>query len=124
MEHVSVRKNKGARGMGVKVACVALALLGPIQSHAAIDCIGKVVKVLLYADGTLNLLGSWRGDYTVLCSTTYGSVSAEVCMGWYGLLVKAKAENTDVTVYYNTTYACNNLPTYGSSPTPVYVGAW
>lgn len=124
MERVSAGKNKGRHGMGIKVACVALALLGPIQAHAAIDCIGKVLKVLLYADGSLNVLGSWRGDYTILCNTNGGAVSTEVCMGWYGLLVKAKAANSDVTVYYNTTYACNNLPTYGQSPTPVYVGAW
>lgn len=119
MERNSVKK----RGT---IACMAagLLLMASMQAQAAIECIGKVQKVLLYADGTLNLLGSWRGDFTVLCNTNGGTVSTEVCMGWFALLTKAKADNADVTVYYNTTYACNNLPTYGDSPAPVYVGAW
>jgi hypothetical protein len=104
-----------------------LALAFPVLGAAAVDCVGTVSKVLLYADGTVNIMGSWRGDYTFVCSTTgvYGSqVSAEVCLGWYALLTKAKADNLNVTVYYNTNTPCNGLPTYQSTPVPHYVGLY
>lgn len=118
------QKIKEFCGVTGKIVCISAALLGSYQAHAAIECVGKVGKVLLYADGSVNVLGAWRGDYTIVCNTNGGAVSTEVCLSWYATLLKAKANNTDVTVYYNTTYACNNLPTYGSTPTPVYVGAW
>ncbi|MBM0106554.1 hypothetical protein JM946_17635 [Steroidobacter sp. S1-65] len=94
------------------------------QAQAAVDCVGKVAKVLLYSDGTVNIVGQWRGDYTFVCSTSgsFGTVSAEVCLSWYATLMKAKADNLDVTVYYNTNTACSALPTYGNSPVPVYIG--
>jgi hypothetical protein len=106
------------------VAIVALAL--PTVGAAAVDCVGKVQKVLLYADGSLNVMGAWRGDYTYVCNTngSFGGVPSEVCLGWYALLSKAKADNLDVTIYYFTNTPCNALPTYQAAPVPVYVGLW
>ena len=121
--HGSPRKRAGVR-FGLLVAVGALC--AGHQAHAAVDCVGKIAKVLLYADGTVNIVGSWRGDYNFVCSTSgaFGSVPAEVCLSWYATLMKAKTDNLDVTVYYNTNTACSALPTYGSSPVPVYIGLY
>lgn len=120
-----LQTRSGWRALGV-LPIVAAALCGPSQAHAAVDCVGKVAKVLLYEDGTVNIVGSWRGDYNFVCSTSgnFGNVPAEVCLSWYATLVKAKTDNLDVTVYYNTNTPCSALPTYGSSPVPVYIGLY
>lgn len=112
--------------MKIRNLVAALLFAFPIAGVTAVDCRGTVNQVLLYADGTLNVLGSWRGDFTFLCNTngTIGNVPTEVCLGWYALLTKAKADNLSVTVYYFTNTACNALPTYASAPVPVYVGLY
>lgn len=123
--HGSALKRTRAQLGSVRTLLVAVSALcaGP-QAHAAVDCVGTVAKVLLYADGTVNIVGSWRGDYTFVCSTSgsFGAVPAEVCLTWYATLMKAKTDNLNVTIYYNTNTACAALPTYGSSPVPVYLG--
>lgn len=76
-------------------------------------------------DGSVNVLASWRGDYTYVCNIHggWGGISPEVCLGWYGALVKAQADSLNVIVYYNTgSYTCSNLPTYASAPAPYYLG--
>lgn len=105
------------------VLAAALALLS-LPSQAATDCNGTVTRVLLYGDGTVNLLSSWRNDYTVLCNTngTFGSIPAELCLSWYATAMNAAAHGKQVNVYYAATYTCATLPTYWSSPVPTYVG--
>jgi hypothetical protein len=107
----------------VPVLAAALALLS-FSSNAATDCNGTVTRVLLYGDGTVNLLSSWRGDYTVLCNTngTFGGIPSEVCLSWYGTLLNAASHGKQVNVYYGVTLTCATLPTYWSAPVPTYVG--
>jgi hypothetical protein len=105
---------------------IALALTTVTRIAAAdIYCTGTVQYVLLYGDGTVSLVGSWRGDYTVLCNTngTWGNIATEICLAWYGTAVKAAAESKHVAVYYSpSSYTCATLPTYGSSSVPYYFG--
>lgn len=109
-------------------ACVAIAMMGlpQLASSAGLACSGLVDEVLLYADGTLNVRTPWRnGGYTFLCNTTgaWGNVPTEVCLGWYGLLTKAVAEQKTVMVWYDTTtLTCASLPEYSPSILPTYVG--
>ena len=94
-------------------------------TQAAIQCDGLVNYALLYSDGTVNLHSAWRGEFTLLCNTngTWGGIPAEVCLSWYAVAAKAAADGKVLTVYYNTdSYSCANLPVYGSSLVPVYVG--
>jgi hypothetical protein len=61
--------------------CGAVFLAASAVSHAAdLYCSGTVQYVLLYYDGIVALLGSRRGDYTYLCSTSgsWGSILQEV----------------------------------------------
>jgi hypothetical protein len=111
---------KGAQlllGTALATVCAA--------TQAAIHCEGLVNYALLYSDGTVNVIGAWRGEYTYLCNTngTWGGISAEVCLSWYALAAKAAADGKVLAVYYNTdSYTCANLPTYGSSLVPTYAG--
>lgn len=102
---------------------VAMALSS--TAYATEYCYGKITNVAMYADGTVLIVGTWRGDYTTICSTqgTWGGIPAETCMAWYGAALKARADNTNVVMYYpNTNGAtCSNIPTYGGSPAPGYL---
>lgn len=95
------------------------------QTQAAVSCEGLVSYALLYSDGTVNILGEWRGAYTILCNTngTFGGIPAEICLSWYASAAKAAADGKAFAVYYNTSsYTCANLPTYSSSLVPTYAG--
>lgn len=106
------------------ILCGAALALASVPSHAATDCNGTVTRVLLYGDGTVNLLSSWRNDYTFLCNTngTFGGIPAEVCLSWYATAMNAAAHGKQVNVYYAATYTCATLPIYSSSAVPTYVG--
>jgi hypothetical protein len=99
-------------------------LAGAAAIASPINCQGTVLDALLYADGSVNIRGSWRSDFTFVCNTngTFGGVATEVCLSWYATAVKAISLGKTLQVYYNTTYTCATLPTYGSSPVPVYIG--
>lgn len=102
---------------------VTLALFS-LQSHAVTDCSGTVIRALLYSDGSVNILSSWRNDYTYICNTngTFGGVAPEICLAWYATALKAIASNKQVNIYYQATHACATLPIYSSAPVPTYFG--
>src|SRR4051794_26825318 len=94
----------------IPVLGAVLALVS-FSSHAATDCNGTVTRVLLYGDGSVNLLASYRNDYTVLCNTngTFGGIPAEVCLSWYATALDAVAHGKQVNVYYGATLTCATL---------------
>ena len=99
-------------------------VLVPLAAPAATDCHGTVTNALLYGDGSLNVRGSWRGDFTVLCNTngTFGGIPGEICLSWYATAIKSIETGKSANVYYAATYSCTALPTYWSSPVPTYFG--
>lgn len=93
-------------------------------ARADISCTGTVSEVILYADGTVMIQGSWRNDLTMICNTqnNFGGIDTSTCLAWYGAAVKASQSHVTVGTYYTgSTYTCANLPVYGSSPPPVYL---
>ncbi|NIA55767.1 hypothetical protein HAV22_19210 [Massilia sp. TW-1] len=94
------------------------------QAAAVYECNVKVINVLVYADGSLNVLHSGRGDYTVVCNlnTERQGVSPTTCAVWFGLLEAIKKKNGVADIYFNGDGSCSTLPTYGSAPAPVYIG--
>ena len=93
-------------------------------ARADISCSGTLGGVLLYADGTVMIQGSWRGDWTMLCNTqnNWGGIDMSTCLAWYGAAVKSSQGHTTVGTWYNgDAYTCSNLPTYRNSPPPVYL---
>jgi hypothetical protein len=91
--------------------------------RADISCTGTLGGVILYADGTVMISSSWRGDWTSLCNSQNGwaGIDTSTCLAWYGAAVKAAASHIVVATYYSgNTYSCTNLPTYASSISPIY----
>ncbi|UDF35497.1 UNVERIFIED_ORG: hypothetical protein LHJ69_23615 [Shinella sp. XGS7] len=105
---------------------VAAALLGlfPLLARAEYQCRVNVQAVLVYANGTVNVLHTGRGDYTHVCNMdqSRGWASPATCAMWAGLLLQAKRHNTKVDFYFSGDGSCQTLPVYGNSPTPVYIG--
>jgi len=112
-----------------QAACTLLLCTVGASCYATdFQCSGTVQYALLYNDGTVNIMTSWRNDYTYLCSTTgswapAAAVSQDVCLSWYATAVKAAAEGKHVAIYYSgTTYTCATIPTYSGAPVPLYFG--
>jgi hypothetical protein len=108
------------------VLCAALCcgILLSTAAQADISCSGTLSGVLLYADGSVMIQGSWRGDWTMICNTqnNFGGIDTSTCLAWYGAAVKSSQGHVTVGTYYSgDTYTCTNLPTYHNSPPPVYL---
>lgn len=108
----------------MKKLLLILCLMSP-SALASIGCAGTVKNVLQYANGTINVFTSYRGDYTVMCSVKdhWKGVSPESCKGMLSVLLTAQSTGKRIATYYSgNKYTCANLPTYGHTPGPVYVG--
>ena len=90
------------------------------------SCNATVNRVLVYGDGSVNVLESVRNDYTVICSlkNERQGVNIATCAMWVSILQNAQNQNAEAIFYYSTDKAakCEDLPTYGSSPAPTYIG--
>jgi hypothetical protein len=105
-------------------AASACGMLLCAAARADISCTGTINGVLLYADGSVMIQGSWRGDLTMICNTqnNFGGIDTSICLAWYGAAVKSSQGHVIVGTYYSgDTYTCANLPTYHNSPPPVYL---
>lgn len=58
-----------------------LALFGFQQSHAAVECVGKVGTVILYQSGIVGVVGDWNPGAPLL--PTYGSTPSVHYLGLY-----------------------------------------
>jgi hypothetical protein len=104
------------------LSATALAFAGPL-SAAPLWCDGTLGQTYITNTGQFLLSGSWRNDITMICdlNQSWNGIAPETCAFWYSLLVSAKTNNKPARVYYDTSYTCATLPTYGSSPAPGYV---
>ena len=94
---------------------------------AAFDCKVDLHAVLIYGDGTVNVLHSGRGDYTHICNTSEArlGVSPTTCALWASMLLTLKKESKKADFYYNSApglSSCAMLPVYSGAPAPVYIG--
>ena len=107
-----------------RIARLLAAVFLPVHVFAQYECNVKVINVLVYKDGMVNVLHSGRGDYTVICNMAgdYGGVSLTTCAAWTAMLQSIKKKNGTANFYYAGSGACSTLPTYWSSPVPVYIG--
>ncbi len=102
---------------------LVLVLLAPV-SHATFNCNVSITKVLVYSSGAVNVLHTGRGDYTFICNLKEerDGVSIATCAMWTSMLQSIKKHNGQAAFYFNGDGSCSTLPTYASSPTPVYIG--
>lgn len=99
-------------------------LMLPMHAWAVYFCNVKVANVLIYQDGSVNVLHSGRGDYTYICnlSNERNQVSTTTCAMWTGMLLAIKKNNGTAQFYFNGDGDCSTMATYASAPVPVYIG--
>jgi len=95
--------------------------------EAAVQCGVTINRVLVYKDGSVNVIHSGRGDYTYICNlnSTWKGVGVTTCAMWTSMLIKKKENGGTTQFYYadSPDYdSCGNLPTYAASPSPIYIG--
>lgn len=94
------------------------------QANAAFYCDVSMKNILIYKDGTVNVLHSGVSNYTFLCNMNVErqGVTPTVCAMWTGMLQQIKKKNGTAIFYYEGTSTCAQLPTYDASPAPFYIG--
>ena len=99
-------------------------LIWSANVHAAFQCEVTVDRVLVYADGSVNVRHNGRNDYTYICNTkgTWKDVDTVTCALWVGVLQAAHNHGKLVQFYYAGTGFCAMLPIYSAAPAPVYIG--
>ena len=106
---------------------VLCSLLSLFQCAVAgnIWCTGTVSNVYIAADKSVVIKGSWRNDYTRICSTDGSTgVDTVTCSLWYSIVSASIVNDKQVILMYsdqNGQYQCDNLPNYYTAPNPYYV---
>lgn len=106
------------------ISVLGLAVIA-FNVNADITCSGKVLTVLQYANGSVNVKTSYRNDYTYICNTVsnWKGISPDACRSMLSIALSAKAVDKNILVYYSgNQFSCATIPKYANSPYPVYVG--
>ncbi|SFX47019.1 hypothetical protein SAMN03097694_2349 [Janthinobacterium lividum] len=101
-----------------------LSAILPISSFAAFQCSVKVIKVLVYSTGTVNIMHSGRNDYTVICNLNFnsGDVTPVTCAMWTAMLQSIKKKDGTAVFYFNEDGTCATMNIYEKAPIPIYIG--
>lgn len=107
-----------------RLMAFVMAAVLPVQAFAAFECNVKIKAVLVYGDGTVNVLHTGRGDYTVICNlnNTRGVVTPTTCAMWTAVVLGAKKRDALATFYFPGEGSCATLNTYGDAAIPTYIG--
>lgn len=107
-----------------RLMAFVMAAVLPVQAFASFECDVKIKSVLVYANGSVNVLHTGRGDYTVICNlnSSWGTVSPTTCGMWTAVVLGAKKRDALVQFYFSGTGSCATLGTYGDAAVPTYVG--
>ncbi|GAB1624078.1 hypothetical protein AAOGI_41280 [Agarivorans albus] len=100
-------------------------LLLSFGAMADYRCEVTIKRVLVYGDGSVNILHDGRNDYTYICDLNKPRKGVEIvtCAMWVSMLQSLQHNNTKAVFYYSGNGSCPTLPTYSSSPAPVYIGS-
>lgn len=96
------------------------------QAHAAAaSCYGTLYGAFTDKNGNIYINGSWRQNWTQICNlnSEWRDVPTQTCWSWFSQVNSAVAQSKHVRVYYvdGTSATCDQLLTYGASPSPQYV---
>ena len=99
-------------------------LLLPFNTNAAFNCDVQINNVLIYKGGWVNVRHTGRNDYTYICSLAqeWKGIDVVTCAMWASMLQNVQKNNGLAQFYYEGEGNCATLPTYSSSPSPVYIG--
>ena len=108
----------------MKKLIVLLCCLSVSTAFADFHCVVNVNRVLVYGDGSINVLHDGRNDFTFICNLrgTWKGIDTVTCAMWASLLQNTQNNEVKAIFYYDGTGSCAALPTYGASPAPVYIG--
>ena len=104
-----------------------LSTLAGVAMAADVQCNGSVSSLLIYTDGTVNILASWRSDYTHICNLKQvrKGVDPLTCAMWVNAIESARKLSATIKTYYTddgSFTSCADLPRYAAAPAPVYFG--
>ena len=111
--------------MKMKRIVVLLVLAArPMSALADFSCNTTLNAVLLYQDGSVNILHPARNDYTYVCNLQVPRLGVDTvtCAMWASLLLAAHKDRSQVTFLYPGSGSCATLPIYSNSPAPTYIG--
>lgn len=89
------------------------------HAQANIWCDGHILRTYIDHKGNLYVYGSWRKNYTRLCNLKDDAIQCHMWASYAAIAVKDKLRV--VVMYAGNSYTCSSLPTYLSSPRPVYL---
>lgn len=109
----------------MKKLVILITLFVSVSAFSAFNCEVNVDRVLVYQDGSINILHNGRNDYTYICNlnNTWKGVDVITCAMWTSMLQSTQNNDKRAIFYYDGTGSCAALPIYGSSPAPVYIGS-
>ncbi|BFM10146.1 hypothetical protein R50072_02990 [Simiduia litorea] len=95
------------------------------SANADYSCEVNVARVLVYGNGSVNVLHSGRNDYTYICNLkgTWKDIDTVTCSMWTSMLQSTQNNNKNAIFYFGGEGTCATLPLYGESPAPVYIGS-
>jgi hypothetical protein len=86
-------------------------------------CSGKLEGVYINSSGEVTIKGNWNSNWTSICNTKNPNAGIDLatCSLWASYAATAVKDKLEVMLMYSsTTYQCNTLPSYGSTPVPYY----
>lgn len=94
-----------------------------IQAKGDVYCTGKILKVLTYADGQVQIYTDWRAEHLTLCNlnANWKNVSPSTCAAFFATATMAQKNDSWTTIRYSGSTPCNALPTYANAPNPFYI---
>ncbi|MBV7262272.1 hypothetical protein KCG43_09705 [Photobacterium sp. WH24] len=109
----------------LKKMVAVLSLVFSTTALAEFSCEVEVNRVLVYANGSVNVLHSGRNEYTYICNlnTARQGVGITTCAMWTSMLQNIQKSYAKAIFYYPGSGDCSTLATYGSAPVPVYIGS-
>jgi hypothetical protein len=106
------------------LALLALVVIQPAFA-ANIWCGGKVTNAYIDSSKNVIIKGTWRNDYTRICSTDGSNgVDTVSCSLWFSIISTSMVHDKDVLLMYSDnggTMTCANIPSYANAPGPQYV---
>ena len=104
----------------ILISLLVIFTVGAVQA-VPLYCRGKIKNSFIEQNGNIHIYGSWRSQWTRICSTK--DLDKVLCSLWTSYIVNAIENNLDVTVNYNVNegVTCANLPKYSEAPRPNYI---
>ena len=95
------------------------------SAFANFACDVNVDRILVYSDGSVNVLHNGRNDWTYICNVkgTWKGIDTVTCALWVGMLQSTQNNEKNAVFYYGGSGSCATLPLYDSTPAPVYIGS-